>query len=84
MTDLNDLDSFIAEYLKLYHFEKSSKLLAKVIQKPNSGSVAPGTIERFIKYLIELDIKDEDDDLGFEINFGAGLTAVKVICLYIS
>ena len=83
MTDLNDLGSFIAQYLKLNNFEKSSKLLAKVIQKPNSGSVAPGTIERFKKYLIELNIKDEDDDLGFEINFGAGLTAVKVIFLHI-
>ena len=79
MSDLNDLHSFILQYLKLNHFEKSSKLLAKAIQKPNSENWAPGTIERFKKYLIELDMKVENDDLGFEINFGAGLTALKVI-----
>ena len=80
MNNFVNLDDFIAEYLKLKDFEKTSDILAKVIRSRNSEKVTPGTIQQFKEYLIKTNTKVENDELGFEINFAAGPTSVKVIC----
>ena len=81
MNDVVDLESFIVAYLKRRKFARSSELLSRVIRKRNSEQKISRTMVKFKKYLMELDkkIKQEvNDDLGFEINFGAGPASVKV------
>ena len=85
MNDVVDLESFVVEYLKRRKFERSSELLSRVIRKRNSEQKISRTMVKFKKYLMELDkkIKQEvNDDLGFEINFGAGPTSVKVTLIF--
>ena len=85
MNDVVDLESFVVEYLKRRNYERSSELLTREIPKRNSEQMMSRTMVKFKKYLIELDkkIKQEvNDDLGFEINFGAGPTSVKVTLIF--
>ena len=67
-----DLNDFVIGYLKKSKYEKTLKIYdvsekTKKCQKPD--------FEKFIDYLkvdeIKKEIKTENDDLGFEINFGA-------------
>ena len=85
MNDVVDLEGFVVEYLKRRNYERSSELLTREIPKRNSEQMMSRTMVKFKKYLIELDkkIKQEvNDDLGFEINFGAGPTSVKVTLIF--
>ena len=83
MNDVVDLESFIKHYMKRQKFEKSSKLLARVIPERNFETNASRTMEKFKTYLMKLEKRIVDDDLGFEINFGAGPTSVKVTAIFI-
>ena len=83
MKDVVDLEHFIEDYMKRQKFERSSKLLAKVIPKRNSEKNTLRTMEKFKKYLMKLEKRIVNDDLGFEINFGAGPTSVKVTAIFI-
>ena len=87
MNEVVDLDSFIAEYLKCRKFERSSKLLLKAIPETNSKKMTSRTLEKFKKYLMKSKyksiVKQENDDLGFEINFSAGPTSVKVTVIFL-
>jgi len=66
------LNEFVVEYLKNSRYDKSFKLLAAKNLKPEESD---GRIcEKFTDYLKEKEAKtlyQTDDDLGFEINFGA-------------
>ena len=85
MNDVVDLESFVVGYLKRRKYKRSSELLTRVISKRNSEQEISRTMAKFKKYFMELDkkIKQEvNDDLGFEINFGAGPTSVKVTLIF--
>ena len=92
MNEVVNLDSFIAEYLKCRKFERSRKLLSKAIPETNSDKMTSRTLEKFKKYLMKKYlmkskckriVKQENDDLGFEINFSAGPTSVKVTVIFL-
>ena len=77
------IDDLIVGYLKRRKYEKSLHLF----EKKNKGSTGRqlknhDVCQKFIKYLKrkETEKNDEIDDLGFEINFGAFQSAMKV-CL---
>ena len=85
MNDVVDLESFVVGYLKRRKYKRSSELLTRVISKRNSEQEISRTMVKFKKYFMEWDkkIKQEvNDDLGFEINFGAGPTYVKVTLIF--
>ena len=64
------LDAFVMRYLKKARFDKTSSLFGESIVKQESTS--PKSSEEFLFYLKRPKIKYEnEDDLGFEINFGA-------------
>ena len=75
------LSEFVTEYLKKAKYEKSRKLFQNQID-----SIIPKTINstsnlflKFREFLLKKTIKTEiDDDLGFEINFGAFQNEPKV------
>ena len=66
------LNEFVVEYLKNSGYDKSFKLITEKRRKPEESD---GRIcEKFTDYLKEKEAKtlyQTDDDLGFEINFGA-------------
>ena len=66
------LDEIVADYLKKQKCEKSLKLFGgKVGHKKNGEMVLLG---KFVDYLKKSEVEKEnanDEDLGFEINFGA-------------
>ena len=65
-----DVDAFVLRYLKKAKFHKTSSLFGKSIVKQKS--TMPKLSEEFLFYLKRPKIKQEnEDDLGFEINFGA-------------
>ena len=66
------LDEFVSKYLKKANCDKSLKLFEDKVgcQK----NVATETLEQFRSYLKEKEVHTKkmiEDDLGFEINFGA-------------
>ena len=67
-----DLNDFVNEYLKKSKYEKTQKSFAV---SNDTAKCRTAVFKRFLKHLKEKDmkkgIKEEDDDLGFEINFGA-------------
>ena len=76
------LDDFVMEYLKKVKCEKSSKMFGA----ENLGeSEHSKSLKKFMKFLKENEMKKEnsvEDDLGFEINFGAFQPEPKVsFCL---
>ena len=71
-----NLDDIVAEWLKEGKYEKTAKMFGK-----NRENGASKVIEEFIKYLKQKESKKEnpvEDDLGFEINFGAFQPSKKV------
>ena len=83
MKDGVDLGGFIEDYKKRQKFERSIQLLAKVIPKRNFDKNTLRTMEKFKTYLMNQEKRIVNDDLGFEINFGAGPTSVKVTAIFI-
>ena len=73
------LDEIVVKYLKKANCDKTLKLFAdKVRRKKNVGTER---LEQFFGYLKEKEVHKEkmfDDDLGFEINFGAFQPQIKV------
>ena len=75
------LNEFVIQYLKKAKYEKTSKLIAG-----NNGESKESNeriCEKFMNYLKRREAErkiQKDDDLGFEINFGAYQQEVKV-CL---
>ena len=73
------LDEIVVKYLKKANCDKTLKLFEdKVGRKKN---VATERLEQFFGYLKEKEVHKEkmiDDDLGFEINFGAFQPQIKV------
>ena len=72
------LDDFVANYLKNAKCERTLKLFEgrKTCPKKENGNIC----ERFMNYLMkkESEKENENDDLGFEINFGAFQPETKV------
>lgn len=64
------IDAFVVKYLKKAKFDKILDLFEENIVKQELTS--PKMSEQFLFYLKQPRIKQErEDDLGFEINFGA-------------
>ena len=77
----DSLSEFVTEYLKKAKYEKSLKLFQSqtdsIIPKPRNSS--SNLFLKFREFLLKKTIKTEiDDDLGFEINFGAFQNEPKV------
>ena len=72
------LDDFIIEHLKKAKNEKTLKLFEG--EKDDSTKENKKVYEKFMKYLKkkEAEKENENDDLGFEINFGAFQSESKV------
>ena len=70
------LDDFIDGYLKKAKYEKSVKLLKGKIEQKKNVKI----FEQFMNYFKrkEAEKPNENDDLGFEINFGAYQSQEKV------
>ena len=72
------LDDFVANYLKNAKCGRTLKLFQdkKTCPKKENGNIC----ERFMNYLMkkESEKENENDDLGFEINFGAFQPETKV------
>ena len=72
-----ELDSIVIEWMKLTKCEKSLKLFqAEVVNETDEVKIEQNkksrVLEEFKKYIREQENKNnQDDDLGFEINFGA-------------
>ena len=77
----SSLDDIVIGYLKKVKCERTSKLL----ETERSGeSDRSKSLKKFIIFLKQKDIKKEyhvEDELGFEINFGAFQPEAKVIFL---
>ena len=74
----SSLDDIIYEYLKKVKCEKTSKLFETECSGENCHSKS---LKKFIIFLKQKEIKKEyhvEDDLGFEINFGAFQPETKV------
>ena len=69
------LDGFVTEYFKKTKCERTSKLFQ---DKNGASKESENVYERFIKYLKTKQTENVNDDLGFEINFGAYKPKVKV------
>ena len=70
------LDDIVAECLKKGKCEKTAKMFGT-----NRENDASNVMEEFIKYLKQKDTEKEnqvEDELGFEINFGAFQPTAKV------
>ena len=79
------LDDIVVEYLKKVKCEKSSKLFGT---ESSGGSDHAKSLKKFMNFLKRKETEKEnrvEDDLGFEINFGAFQADPKVcfhsICL---
>ena len=75
------LDDIIMEYFKKVKCEKTSKIFGTEGSGESDREVVSKSLERFVKLLKENETKKEnrvEDDLGFEINFGAFQTVTKV------
>ena len=72
------LDDFVSDYLKNAKCERTLKLFED--KKPCSKKESEKTCERFMNYLMKKDSEkeNENDDLGFEINFGVFQPETKV------
>ena len=71
-----NLDDIVAECLKKGKFQKTAKMFGT--NRENNPSKV---MEEFIKYLKQKNMGKEnqaEDDLGFEINFGAFQSTTKV------
>ena len=69
------LDGFVTDYFKKTKCERTSKLFQ---DKNGASNESENVYERFIKYLKRKQTENVNDDLGFEINFGAYKPKVKV------
>ena len=72
------LDDIVSEYLKKAKCEKSTKMFGT---KPPSESDHSKSLKKFIEFLKQSEKEKEigiEDDLGFEINFGAFQPEPKV------
>ena len=72
------LDDIVTEYLKKVKCEKASKMFGT---NRSSGTDHSKTLKKFMMFLKENATEKEnrvEDDLGFEINFGAFQPATKV------
>ena len=72
------LDDFVMEYLKKVKCEKTSKMFGAEFSGENDHSKS---LQQFMKFLKENEKEKEnhvEDDLGFEINFGAFQPEPKV------
>ena len=70
------LDDIVMEYFKKMKFEKTSKVFGTSGENDHSKS-----LKEFVKFLKQNKTEKEnrvEDDLGFEINFGAFQLAKKV------
>ena len=76
------LDDFVKEYLKKVKCGKTSKMIGGESSNESDHSKS---LQKFMKFLKENETKkgnSVEDDLGFEINFGAFQPEPKVsICL---
>ena len=75
------MSEFVTEYLKKRKYEKSQKLFQSqkdsLISKPRN--LSSNVLLKFREFVLKKTIKTEiDDDLGFEINFGAFQSELKV------
>ena len=69
------------EYFKKVKCEKTSKMFGTEGSGESDCEIVSKSFERFVKLLKENETKKEnhvEDDLGFEINFGAFQPATKV------
>ena len=72
------LDDLVMEYLKKVKCEKTSKMFVTAGSSENERSKS---LTKFMKFLKQNETEKEnrvEDDLGFEINFGAFQPATKV------
>ena len=72
------LDDIVTEYLKKIKCEKTSKMFGT---ESSSKSDHSKSLKKFMKFLKQKEMEKEnrvEDDLGFEINFGAFQPATKV------
>ena len=71
------LDDFIDGYLKKAKYEKSLKLFEGKIGRKKNVKI----FEQFMNYLMrkEAEKANENDDLGFEINFGQSQAKVHSV-----
>ena len=72
------LDDVVMEYLKKAKFAKASEMFGLESSNENDHSKS---LKKFVKFLRQNETKKEhrlEDDLGFEINFGAFQPATKV------
>ena len=70
------LNDIVMEYFKKMKFEKTSEMFGISGENDHSKS-----LKEFVKFLKQNDTEKEnrvEDDLGFEINFGAFQQATKV------
>ena len=72
-----DLNDFVIEYLKKSKYEKTQKIFDV---SNDTAKCRTAVFKRFLEHLKENDIKKEikEEDLGFEINFGAYQSIAKV------
>ena len=73
------LDEIVAAYLKKVKCQKSLKLLEEKVGQAKNDRIP--MLEKFVNDLKEQEAEKEnkrDDDLGFEINFGAFQREQKV------
>ena len=73
------LDEMVGEYLKNKKCEKSLKLFAEKVERNKNDRM--DILEKFVDYLKKKESEKEnmeDEELGFEINFGAFQPEKKV------
>ena len=74
----HDIDTFILEYMKYKQYDRSAKLFKSNHPRLLDGNNLQEVMQRFEKYMNENEkVKTENDDLGFEINFGSVSETVK-------
>ena len=75
-----NLHEFVINYLKKAKYEKTLRLIAE--HDGESEACTAATYEKFMDYLKQKErktrIENKNDDLGFEINFGAYQQKVKL------
>ena len=72
------LDDIVIKYFKRVKCEKASKIFGTEVSGENDHSKS---LKKFIKFLKRKDVEKQnriEDDLGFEINFGAFQPMIKV------
>ena len=74
------MHEFVIKYLKKAQYEKTLELIA--VHDGESEACTAATYEKFMDYLKQKErktrIENKNDDLGFEINFGAYQQEVKL------